>query len=257
MKFRILLIIFIFLCFPSQGFSQEWKTHQGRHFIVYYKQAPQDFVKNVEQMAESYYDEISDNFRFTRDKAWSQDERAKIYIYNDANDYVKNAKQAHWSHGAASPHDKTIRTFPAAHGFFDSTLPHELGHIIFHECVGFKSNVPNWFEEGVAMYQEKAKRWGAHHAVKKALENKSFKSLAELSSTTLYSNSDPKLVEIFYAESASVVYFMISEFGNYRFFNLCHKLEEGMPFNKALEAAYGRFKNVDELNRAWVKYLKE
>jgi len=70
-----------------------------------------------------------------------------LNIYDNADDYVQAGKMASWSHGVASPKNKVIRTFPAAHGFFDSTLPHELGHIIFREFVGFKAQVPIWFEE--------------------------------------------------------------------------------------------------------------
>lgn len=148
-----------------------------------------------------------------------------------------------------------IRTFPSAHGFFDSTLPHELGHIIFREFIGFKAQIPSWFEEGVAMYQEKARRWGAHDTVRKAMEDGTFKPLDELSITSLRRTSSKDLVNLFYAESASVVNFLINEYGQQRFVRLCRKLKDGGPFSWALDSVYVRFKNIDDLNKAWVKYL--
>ena len=84
---------------------------------------------------------------------------------------------------------KTIKTFPEAHGFFDTILPHELGHIIFRDYIGFTINIPLWFEEGVAIYQEKAKRLGANKAVKEAIENGQFIPLSQLSGMRLYKNS--------------------------------------------------------------------
>ena len=241
-----------FLCAAS-----EWKEYKCQHLIIYYKQAPEDFVKSVEQMAEYYYDEISKNMGYTRYKGWTWDERAKIYIYDNADDYVASSQQANWSHGVASPQDKVIRTFPSAHGFFDSTLPHELGHIVFREIIGFKAQVPLWFEEGVATQQETAKRWGAHDTVRKFIEEGKFIPLDELSFVRLNSKTDPERVNLFYAESASAVNYLISEFGLYRFVNLCRKLEEGGPFEWALEAIYVRFKNLKEFNKSWVDYLKK
>ena len=248
----------VILLWPGFGVeAQEWKEYKCQHFIIYHQEAPLDFVKNVEQMAEQYYSEITDNLGFTRYKGWSWDNRAKIYIYDNAEDYIGDSRQAGWSHGAASPRDKEIRTFPSAHGFFDSTLPHEMGHIIFREFVGFKAEIPVWFEEGIAMYQEKAKRWGAHDAVRKALASGNFKSLDELSLTRLSSDTDIEVINLFYSESASVINFLIREYGQQRFVQFCRKIKDGNPFEWTLDSVYVRFKNVEDLNDEWVKYLKK
>jgi len=235
----------------------EWKEYKRQHFIIYYKDAPFEFVETVEKTSKQYYIEITENLGFTRYKGWHWDERAKIYIYNNSQDYVQTGKRAGWSHGVASPRDKVIRTFPSAHGFFDSTLPHELGHIIFREFIGFKARIPSWFEEGVAMNQEKAKRWGAHDTVRKAIQEGTFKSLNELSITHLSNRTSKELVNLFYAESASAVNFLINEYGKQRFVRLCRKLKEGGPFEWALDSIYVRFKKIEDLNDAWVKYLDD
>ena len=259
MKLKIFKIILFFL-FVLGVFSyaqDEWKEYKQQHFIVYYKDAPQDFIKSVEEAAENYYHEIASNLGFTRYDSWTWDDRAKIYIYDDSDDYVKSSKQAQWSHGVASPQDKVIRTFPAAHGFFDSILPHELGHIIFREFVGFQVQVPLWFEEGVAMYQEKAKRWGANQEVLKAMQKGNFIPLNELTLMGLGGGTDTDTVNLFYAEAASVVYYMITELGEYRFVQFCRKLKETNSFEFALRDVYVRFKDFNDLNRAWMEYIKK
>jgi len=258
MKIKIIsMIVCMCVVGASAAFAEKWKEYKRQRFIVYYKNAPFDFVESVEKASGQYYLEITDNMGFTRYKGWNWDERAKIYIYDNAKDYVTTGKQAGWSHGVASPRDKVIRTFPSAHGFFDSTLPHELGHIIFREFIGFKARIPAWFEEGVAMYQEKARRWGAHDTVRQAIENGTFKPLNELSITSLRYRPSKGLINLFYAESASVVNFLINEYGKQRFVRLCRKLKDGGPFSWALDSIYVRFKNVDDLNKAWVKYLND
>ena len=256
--------IFVILAIASVGFlsnaygkdKESWNESRSYHFIIYYKDAPQNFIKSVEQTAEDYYQEITRNLGFIRDQSWAWDKRAKIYIYRDAEDYVESSKQAGWSHGAASALEKEIRTYPAANGFFDSILPHELGHIIFREFIGSNPYVPTWVDEGVAMYQEKAKRWGANKEVKKAIEEKKFIPLGELSTVRLYSNSEKEFVELFYAEAASIVYYLITELGEYKFVELCKQLKRGGRFENAISSTYFRFQNLSDLNDAWVTYLK-
>ena len=252
----LFLCMHLITCICLAAEVENWKEYKTAHFIIYYKNITEDFLKTVENAAENYYDEIAQNLGFVRYKSWTYEERGKIYIYNDAADYTASARQADWSHGAALIHDKTIRTFPSANGFFDSTLPHELGHIIFREFIGEQAEIPLWLEEGVAMYQEKAKRWGANKAVQSAIQNGQFISLTNLSRMRLYNQSDTPTVELFYAESASIVYYLISEQGQERFVAFCRKLKERHLFEQALKETYVRFNNLDDLNKAWLNYLK-
>ena len=117
--------------------------------------------------------------------------------------------------------------------------------------------VPLWFEEGVAMYQEKAKRWGANKVVHQSQKTGEFIPLRELSQMRLDSQTEVKKVELFYAEAASIVYYLIQEQGTSRFVRLCHKIQEGVPFEEALKGVYVRFKNMDQLNKAWKDYLNK
>ncbi|MDP2654030.1 MAG: peptidase MA family metallohydrolase [Candidatus Omnitrophota bacterium] len=236
--------------------NPKWQEYRCTHFLIYYKNVPMDFVKEVEEAAEGYYSAITRNLGFTRYQGWAFEGRAKIFIYDDQDDYVESSRQAGWSSGMASAREKVIRTFPSAHGFFDSTLPHELGHIIFREFIGYRAMIPLWLEEGVAMHQEKAKRWGAHQMVLKAIEKGEFIPLKALTQISLTQDTDRATVDLFYTESASVVYYLITEFGIHRFVNFCRALKEGRTFEAAFVSAYSRFQNVDDLNKAWVDYLK-
>ncbi len=251
------VLCLVFLSWGGRIFAAEWNEYKANHFIIYYKDAPLEFVKNVEDMGERYYVEITENLGFTRYKSWSWDDRMKIYIYRDAQDYLDNAQQAKWSHGAALARSRTIRTFPSAHGFFDSTLPHELGHIIFREFIGCDTQIPLWLEEGVAMYQEKAQRWGSHQQVQQAMEDGTYLNLMQLAELRMSDDAKQSLVELFYAESASAVTFLIKELGEYRFVNFCKHLKDGDSFEKALSSSYGRFHNVEGFNKVWEEYLRK
>lgn len=258
-QFIRIFLIALFLTSGSVCFGEnnkEWTEYRCSHFLIYYKKAPKSFVKTVEKAAEEYYTEITRSMGFTRYKHWTWDNRAKIYIYDSQEDYVETGKLAKWSHGYASPKDKVIRTFPSAHGFFDSTLPHELGHIIFREFIGFRARIPGWFEEGIAMRQEKAQRWGAHQKVKGFIEEGTFMSLTEMSQRRLTKTTDEAIIIRFYTEAASVINYLFDKFGNTRFTQFCRKLKNGNSFEESLKSAYLRFKNIEELNKDWMKYLK-
>jgi hypothetical protein len=254
----IISVLIVTILTVGRSFADPgWQEHRTRHFFIYYKKAPTDFIKSIEKEAEGYYEEITRNLGFTRYHGWTYDDRAKIYIYDDQEDYVNSGKQAGWSHGVANAQTKTIRTFPSAHGFFDSILPHELGHIIFREFIGFVTPLPLWLDEGVAMYQEKAKRWGADADVKKALAGGTFISLEELTRMSLYADTDKATIELYYAEAASIVAFLIRELGEYRFVRFCKNLQDGEPFLEAICKAFNRFENLKQLNDHWVRYLQQ
>lgn len=240
----------------SSASAAEWKKYSGRYVLIYYNDAPKDFIDAVEEATEDYYRSIIKTLGFRRTKSWSYENRVKIYIYDSADDYVTAGRQAKWSHGSASPTQRSIRTFPTAHGFFDSTLPHELAHIIFREFVGYKTSIPLWFEEGVAMYVERAKRFGSHDVVRQAIEDGRFIPLNELSLMRLHRGMNKSVIDLYYAESASVVNFMISEYGVNRFSRFCRKLKDGKPFAWALDSVYVRFKTVNKLNKAWVRFIE-
>lgn len=235
--------------------DDQWRIEESRHFNIYYRNAPKAFVKTVEESAEEYYSEVTQNLGFHRAQNWVFDRRATIYIFDDRDDYVNRSGQYAWSAGSASTRMKTIRTYPASHGFFDSVLPHELGHIIFREYIGYRSRIPLWFEEGVAMYQEKARRYGATAEVKKAIKQGTFMTVEELTSIHLTNESPQETIELFYAEAASLFNFIMKNIGNLRFARLCRDFQDGGDFEQALERVYPRFRSLEQLNDLWVRSL--
>lgn len=216
---------------------------------------PEDFVSEIEDEAEDYYRTITQNLGFTRYNFWLWDKRAKFYIYNNKEDYAKETNQPSWSAAVVHYQEKIIRTYPQMTGFFDSVMPHELGHIIFREFIGERTRIPLWLEEGVASYQERSKRLAVDSVVKQAQSENRFIPLEELSRLDIRSSQDRALVELFYAEAVSVVNFLITEFSRERFSGFCRDLRDG----KTLEDALWRFncRDLSALNKKWVEYLKD
>ena len=253
----VILAVIIFILGVSLAFAEDWSIRKSSHFIINYKDAPEDFIDNVIETAEEYYENITRDLGFTRYGAWTWEDRCKIYIYKDTVEYLQATKQPEWSSGSTSYKDKVINTYPLAAGFFDTLLPHELGHIIFREFVGFRADVPLWLDEGVASYQEKSRRWGSNQIVRQAIKDKTFIPLEELSGRALASTQDRGTVEIFYAEASSLIYYLITEFGKYRFVDFCENLKDGQRFEAALHSVYSRFDNIQQLQKDWLDYLED
>jgi len=254
----ILILIIVSLFLPiALAQTQDWHTTKSTHFVVYYKNAPEGFLKRLIERAENHYDKIADDLGFRRFNFWLWDNRAKIYIYDDAQDYQAATGQPSWSAGCARVKDKIIYTFPYAQGFFGAILPHEMGHIIFREFVGFDNYaVPLWLDEGVASYQEIIKFSMANKLVREAIDNGNFISVEKLSSFNPQLIQDKTLVNLFYAEAVSIIVFLIKEFGQDDFVYFCQNLRDKKNLEMAMASTYP-FKNIQELEQAWRKYLRK
>jgi hypothetical protein len=257
-----LLVVSPFLfCFNifAKDADKEWMDKKSIHFIVYYKSGvDQNFVDDIIESSENYYNDIAKNLGYYRYKFWLWDQRAKLYIYPDQPSFQQAMNQPSWSGGCASYYEKTLWTFPHAAGFFDSILPHELGHIIFREFAGFSSIIPLWFEEGTASYQEKSKRYAAKNMVKELLAAGKLLTIEQLALVTNTNTMlDKDAAEVFYAESVSIIYFLIEKYGDYRFAKLCKALKESASFDKALKKTYYNIANTQDLQKEWIRFLSQ
>jgi len=236
----------------EENFSEEKSTH----FIIYYRDIPKDFVESVVTYAERYYDELTEKLGFTRLNYWTWENRAKIYIYPDRETFERETKQPGWAGGAAAYDRKTIWTFPHEAGFFDSLLPHEIGHIVFREVVGSRKSIPLWLEEGVASYLEQGKRIGSEKMVLEAMGNETFIPFEELSRIDPYTLRMRSDVNLLYAESVSIVNYLIQKYGVESFNNFCEKLKDGKTLDDALSYAYFYIRSAQDLKKFWEEYLQ-
>lgn len=240
MKKIIFLGLFFFLCVPVLFAQKEkWQEEKSTHFIVYYQKADEEFLRHLVDRAEDYYNKITTDLGFNRFNFWLWDERAKIYVYDDLRSYRMGTGQPAWSAGAVLPKDKIIYTFTQEEDFLNTILPHEMGHIIFREFVGFTNTaVPLWLDEGVASYQESGRRENADELVRQALKENRFMDLQNLSGVDPHAMSGISSVTLFYAEAVSVVNYLMREFGRDKLVLFCQYLRDYRDLSRALARTY-------------------
>lgn len=253
----LFFVTFLFFTYSYAQESKDWEVFKSTHFLIYYKNVPVDFISGVSTVSEKYYNAIAEDLGFSRLNFWSWDDRAKIYIYDDVSDYQRQTGEPSWSQGRTVPGYKIIQSYFGAQEFLESTLPHEMSHIIFREFVGFNNPaVPLWLDEGVSSYQEKIKFAGTSEILRDAMEKKVFMDLLKLTGFKDYPlEYGSESVRLFYAESFSLIEYLMKKFGRDKFVTFCQDLRDKRSFEGALSSGYN-FADLKEMDQAWQDYIK-
>lgn len=273
-------IIFVFiLTVDNMLLAEDWLEAKGEHFIVYFTQ-DKDFANNVLNEAEKDYSRIALDLGYPRySEFWLWDKRVKIYIYPDHKSFIKATNQPEWSYGMADYRAKTITSFTWSKNFLDSLLPHEMAHLIFRDFVGFKGEVPLWLDEGVAQWEEEAKRDDMKKMVRKLYEEDTLLSLRDMMRIKLQEMRDQSrtyilstitksgeraslilgtenLVNIYYIQSVSLVGFLIEKYGSESFATFCRQLRDGKSLEEALRFSYStHIQTLNDLEFKWREYI--
>ncbi len=254
--FIISLFFFAQICHAEVIDTGTWKVEKSEHFIIYSRTASAEYVAEVLSKAETYYNSITEELGFTRfDKFWTWENRAIIYLFTDADEYKKITNNPGWSGAGTNVYERKIYTFVNMKNFFDVILPHEIGHIVFREFIGHAKPLPLWLDEGVASYLERAQRADRLKTAKGLVRTKLLMQIKELETVNkMYLLIMP---DIFYAESASIIEFLIRTYGKERFIEFMRNLRDlrnDQSWEVAVKESYG-FQSIDELNARWMNFL--
>jgi len=256
--FRFCIFCFIFLLCTTAT-AEEWKVVKSEHFLVYYINNKK-FAREVLVRAEKYYSKIASDLNYSRyDNFWRWDNRAKIYLYKTHEDFMRATGKNPWIYGTVKYREKEIISYEWSAGFLDSLLPHEIAHLIFRDFVGFPDGdgkgIPLWIDEGVAQWEEEARRAQSAGIVRKLIKEKSYIPIAELMELDVRTKSDRALSDKFYAQAVTLVGYMIKEYGPSKFNLFCRQLRDGKSVDAALSFVYtNSMPNIKSLEEKWIKY---
>lgn len=241
----------------------EWQYRKGTHFIIQYADGISDtLASDTLREAERFYNTLTRQIGYTRyHKFWTWDQRVKIVLYADQESYVRETGLPAWSGGGATQYHRQLRSraivsYRQERDFLRKILPHEISHLILADFFGSKP-VPLWFNEGVAQLQEFGKVEEARQLIGKVARLGYVIPLEALLQMDVRYQDNQGVVLVFYAQSVSVVDFLIRQYGNRRFQHLCRLMREGRPFERALTKAYtGIFDSLAELEEKWLYSVK-
>ncbi|MCF7873907.1 MAG: hypothetical protein K9L84_00820 [Candidatus Omnitrophica bacterium] len=238
---------------------KDFRQLKSSHFIISYSpEVKRPYVTEVKKKAEKFYREITQEFHLVRDELWLWDNRAKIFIAENREEYLDNFNCPNWSSACVNYREKRIYTYPDQKDFI-STLAHELTHIVFREYVG-RQILPLWLDEGMAMYTEtkfsdsRYKNYSSQ--IKKKIKNNSFIPFDELTTINarVLGEKPSSYVDTFYLQSFSLINFLIENYKKHRFSQLLWNYKNESDIKKALSKTYYQLNNLEDLEERWKNY---
>ena len=235
---------------PPEGFSMK----ETPHFVIYEEgpEVPQETVDTLESLHGNI---MLDLVAFS---PWTREKKVFIYYAQSAKTYRKLTGRPEWSGGAASLGERKIYVYKSDEAF--GILAHELTHIYFDSFFPASRPSPLWLSEGIATYIQSERGMSTPDWLQQnlqLLEGGSGFKLNDLVRIDSMQGADEDNVRLWYAESYSVVRFLMKLKAGDAFYVFCKELRDGKPAHQALYRAYGMpYNRLASLEYAWRYDLK-
>ncbi len=136
-------------------------------------------------------------------------------------------------------------------GSVKGTVVHEYTHAVVHELS--RGRVPHWFNEGLAEYQEAkfAKTSKPASSLKQALDADELVPWSQVES--LFRGRSIDQVRLGYAQSHSVVAYLVQRYGFWHMPRLLKQISQGVSFEEALRREFKS--SAERLEKDWKRWL--
>ncbi|MFC1916587.1 peptidase MA family metallohydrolase [Chloroflexota bacterium] len=184
------------------------------------------------------------------------EEPVKIYVYTSAQD-LRGAMvyPQDWTGGVAFTRFGIIAIgiAPDILDWGKRAVAHELTHLVIHQMtLNPYNDLPTWLNEGLAMYTEGTLEPGFATYLNTAIAEDNLISVRSLSSPfSAYAGES----YLSYAQSYSLVEFLISNYGQGEMLELLNTFKQGSSYDEALFRVYAF--DMDSLNTLWRDYATE
>lgn len=244
---------------PDTAPAGRWNELVTPHFRIFYYH-PQ-LAARVANHLEYHWYQIQHSLAPTSFKGeWKIP--CQVFIHPSKQQYLQTTGMDPWSEGVSQLEhapgrlkSHKIQLYQSAPLLSSSIVPHELTHVLYPWFMKYKGNLPLWLNEGLAMCSEPAFRQRYRlRTIRMALRSGSAYPLSSLCSMRNYPSAE-KEVEIYYAQSFAVVYFLLQNFGKDRLWEFAGRAGKG-PVEEALATVY-RFPTLADFEIYWLKSLTQ
>jgi hypothetical protein len=205
-----------------------------------------DTARQVADQAETLYQSISN------DSGMAGLAPTAVSVYGSADEYRSRTSQASWSDGAV--YDGAVYVYYGPR--LAQALAHYLTHAAYSQFMGRDVLENRWVSEGLACYEESKAAGDAgvpvdlFSGVRSTMRMQPFTmdQLEHLAPAT----ENARSTSLWYAESESLVAFMIERGGQADFGQFLQGLKDGKGFNDAISSAFvGIWRNLGDVYQAW------
>ena len=220
----------------------DWQTVTEGNLTVWYYSGDEDEARAVLAAGRDTLDRIGALLRTTVDFP------VKILYYDTARDMqaaiISNNAEGVITRGEVVYSDTAMVSADSAAG--DITR-HEVTHIVVRQAINGPFGLPDWLNEGTAVYSQIQPLGGQQSALDLAIQNNQVLSVRSLSSAS--SGAIASRVSLFYGQSFALVDFLIETYGEQKFADLFAAFKKGDTTAGALEQVYGF--DQDGLENEW------
>lgn len=227
-----------------------WSSLTEGEVTIYWYQGDESFARELMTTAQEAL------VRLSEDTGAYLDKPAKVYIYASAQDLQGGMiYPQEWTGGAAFTRHGIIAIGIATNNLAwgKRAMTHELTHLVIHQMIfNPYSDLPTWLDEGLAVYNEGTVSSQFATRLNKAMAEGSLLSVRSIASP-FSAYSDEAILA--YAQSRSLVEFLITNYGSDKMLELLNTFRQGSSYDNALEKVYGF--DMDGLNSLWRDYVTE
>ena len=231
--------------------NHTWNTMtQGKINISWYGQN-QSFGQAIMSEAQTALTTLANDTGATPNKT------VNIAVYTNSQDYAASVMGVpEWSGGVELSQYNTVLVIirPGALSSDLSAVAHELTHVIVNQITFNPYNsIPFWLNEGLAVHIQFS---GGNipsqfsNALSSALTGNSLISIRSLSDPF---SAYPDKANLSYAESVSVVTYLINQYGSSKMEQFLDTFQQGSTYDGALQANYGF--DMDGLYTQWKAWV--
>lgn len=227
-----------------------WKSLSSGKVTLFYYESNQavanELMKATQQALE----------RLATDTGVRLEKPIELYIYANSKDLQGSMIfPREWTGGTAFTQYNIIAIGISSQSldWGKKALAHELGHVVTQQLTfsPYGANLPTWLDEGLAMHAEGEMDPNFKGYLKMALTKQKLISIRSLSSP-FSAKSDEAYLS--YAQSQSIIEFLLQNYGKEKMFDLLNFLRDGYSIDEALSTIYGF--DQDGLDQLWYESLK-
>jgi len=223
----------------------QWSVETAQDLDIYWYSLGASLVKELTEGVESRLARVELEVDIPNER------KPKVFVYPDSEELRSAVLFTQEWTGALAFWDYNIILIPVRSGNLEwakRTLAHEITHLLVREATfGPFGDIPTWLNEGLAQYAEGEMEEYQSQILDEAIKENTLLSVRSLGSSF---PTDPDQAYLAYAQSLSLVSFLIDNYDWAKMRELLAIFKEGSTYDNALIEVYG-FDTIGLEERWW------
>jgi len=212
----------------------QWSVETAQDLDIYWYSLGASLVKELTEGVESRLARVELEVDIPNER------KPKVFVYPDSEELRSAVLFTQEWTGALAFWDYNIILIPVRSGNLEwakRTLAHEITHLLVREATfGPFGDIPTWLNEGLAQYAEGEMEEYQSQILDEAIKENTLLSVRSLGSSF---PTDPDQAYLAYAQSLSLVSFLIDNYDWAKMRELLAIFKEGSTYDNALIEVYG------------------